>query len=502
MFIGKLDHLLGSLAARPWWKRLFDNLRLRLFTMPVSSFAGVAFAACVALAVLSYWHWKLPTVSASELLARAVTSESNRPKVSDGRVVRQRIRIKTARKTVDRFVYRDVSGPLHPKGAGAGTEESELADHLALAGVNWDDPLSATSFKNWHDRQSDSIDEVRPGGQGLLTIRTRLADAPVVEESLTVTDDTFLSVQRSIEYRDIGDVQITDGGREPLSSKAAEQLFPKNAPSELVERKDFSLHVLLPSKAQLDETELKVRLTLSQQSADTGEQIEIERNAKAVLLVGVLDSEKRERQLRESLAGIPFLKVTMKNFEEYKSAPLPTLGHEVAGESAVAKISPLERFFVEQGRNRDDLSRISAAMFKSSLDINRSSRLIEALLQRFCNTGELTRVAIESRDALLARSTSRLLTALSEEQRLQREAGIPFEPATIAQANLNASTAQLAAHAERNLILVTALISGDSGSSDRTIQSITTELVGTTELLRYAALNVGSACRAKDAAEQ
>jgi hypothetical protein len=412
------------------------------------------------------------------------------------------VRIKTAKKTLDRVIYRDVSGPLHPKTAGAATEEAELADHLLLAGVDWDDPLSAASFKNWHDRQVHLVDEVRSNGKGLITILTRPADTSVVEESLTVTDDSFLSVEKSIEYRDIGDVRITDGVREPVTRETAAQLFPKYAPSRVTERNDFPAHLLPPNRSQLDEAELKARSALSEQSADTGEQIEITRNAKGVLVTGIVDSENRERQLRESLRGIPFLTISMKNLDEYKSTPLPALGREQPEESAVADISPLERYFVDQGRTRDDLSQISARLFDSSLEINRTSRTIAELVLRFCDDEALTPTASQSRDALLERNTSRLLDALSEQERVQKEAGLSFEVTPIPTGPLSTKAFPLAALAERNTIAVKELISGDSQSSNATIQSIGAELARTNDLLRNGALASGPGCKVPDKREQ
>jgi hypothetical protein len=153
----------------------------------------------------------------------------------------------------------------------------------------------------------------------------------------------------------------------------------------------------------------------------------------------------------------------------------------------VAQVSPLEEYFVQHGRSRDDLSRISAGLFNYSLAINRSSRSIEQIVLRFSADGDLTAAAIHSRDELLTRNAARLLNDLKEQQGLLDEAGITFESDAIAPSNPDAVSAGLASLAERNAAATRELISGASGS-DRSEKPMAAELAETISQLRTAAL--------------
>jgi hypothetical protein len=497
-FIERLDLLLQSLPATPWWKQLSWESRVRPFGGVAPSFASVAFLVGAGLILLSIWHWKLPTVSASEFLNRAVASENSSKKALEGKVVRRRIRIKTARKTFDRAIYRDDSGFLHTKGVKVAADELDLAAHLAAAGVNWEDPLSAATFKSWHDRQSGSTDEIYSTGKDLLTISTRVPNANIVEESLTVVEDNFRPVEKAIEYRDIGEVSISDVGSESVESEDAGNLVSESRRDRPISSHAPPTSPVMPTPSQLDETELQARLVLSEQSADTGEQIEIARNVKGVQVKGLVDSMDREDRLQESLRGIPFLTVAIRNVADFKSNSLSSAQSTIATESAVAQVSPLEKYFTDQGRSRDDLSKISSGLFNSALEINRSSRAIDEMLLRFCNNSGLSPAAIHYRDALLARNTARLLVALDEQNRFQAEAGASFDLKSIVPSPFGTATARFTELSERNTIAARELISGDSEPSRPSIQSIAAELSGTAAQLRAAAHDLHPGCAFPD----
>jgi hypothetical protein len=488
LFICQLDVLLESVPARPRWGWPRLKFGLRPFRNLVPSFTGAMILVCVGLILFSVWRWQFSTVSAAEFLNRAVVSDASPSKLGGSTVIRRRFRVKTRKRTIEHSVYRDMTGRRQPKNGKLDAEEADLAIRLALAGVNWDDPLSAVSFKNWHDRQQNPDDEVHSSGGGLLTISTRLKSTAIGQESLIVRKDSFHPIGRTIEYREFGMVDISEVSLDLLSWDVASQLFYEPQPEYTPATPRVIARELIPSTVQMNETELRARLVLNQQNADTGEQIEITRDPKGVQVQGLVESEARKQELKESLRGMPFLSVTIRTFDDLKFAASPSTQVAAAQQqSAVAQVSPLEQFFAQHGRSREDLSRISGGLFNCSLDINRSSRAIEQILLHFSADGDLTRAAIHSREELLTRNVARLLNDLKEQQGLLDETGIMFESDAISPTNTSPGNTGLGRLAERNATATRELISGASGS-DPLEKPIAAELAETIGQLREGGL--------------
>jgi hypothetical protein len=488
LFIRQLDARLESVPARPWWTQLSAQRNVQPFRNSVPSLTKALIAACAGLVLFLVWRSQPRSVSAAEFLNRATASDQSSLKNAGSGVIRRRFRIETANKVIERDAYHVVSGRRLQSG-NVNAEDAELSMRLALAGVSWDDPLSAASFKSWHDRQQNSHDEIQSFAEGLLTITTRLQSTGIAQESLTVRLDGFHPVERTIEYREFGAVDISEAGLDFLSWESASRLFPEPELTYSTAPRRAPIHTLLPSAAQIDETELEARLILSQENADTGEQIEIMRDVKGVQVQGLVESDGRKTELAGALRAIPFLSATIRSFDDLKSASNP--GVQVAAaqqQSAVARVSPLEHYLVRHGRGRDDLSRISAGLFNDSLAIIRSSRSIEQIAFRFSTDEDLSPAAIHARDELLSRTAARLLDDLKDQQQLLDDVGIPSGPADNATGNPVAGRAGFACLAERNMVATKELISGasESGLSE---ESLAAELAGTILQLRTAGLD-------------
>jgi hypothetical protein len=221
-----------------------------------------------------------------------------------------------------------------------------------------------------------------------------------------------------------------------------------------------------PSAAQMDEAELLAQLTLNERNADTGEQIEIRRTGIGVEVGGLVESAGRKKELNDSLAGIPFLTAKIQSFDDLTSTASPTQQtHVIQQRTVLATISPLEQHFVEHGRSRDDLSRISAALLHQALAINQLSRAIEQTTQRFSNNTVLSAAAIQARDQILERNTTRLLEDLKQQQRLLDETGLyaSAEEGALRKSETNGQT--LAGLAQENMVETRELVSGDSETS-------------------------------------
>jgi antitoxin (DNA-binding transcriptional repressor) of toxin-antitoxin stability system len=489
-FIQQLDILLEAVPEATWWNRLRVEWRFQTFEDFVPSLKGALLGICAALFVFSVWHLQIPAVSAAEFLKRAAASDRSPLNVGGSGVVHRRFRVKTAKRTIEHDAYRDLSGRLQPRNDNVHAEDADLAIRLALAGVNWDDPLSAISFKSWHDRQPNPDDEVHSSREGFLTIRTRLASTEIAQESLTVREDGFHPIERTIEYREFGTVEISEVSLDFLSWDRTNQLFfmPELGTRPFAPR--VPVRAQLPSISEMNEAELEARLMLNQKSADTGEQIEVTRDGKGVQVRGLVDGEERKKELTESLQAIPFLSVTIRSFGDLESTPSSAAEVTVTQQqSAVAQVSPLERYFVQHGRSRDDLSRISAGLFNSSLAINRSSRSIEQITLRFAAEEGLSPAAIQARDELLSRTIERLLNDLKEQQQFLDDTDLVSQSAAAGPTNPDGDSVDLAHLAALNTAVTRELISG-AEQSRRSEKVMAADLAETISQLRTAALSI------------
>jgi hypothetical protein len=304
---------------------------------------------------------------------------------------------------------------------------------------------------------------------------------------LTVTEESFHPIKRTVEYGPLGTIEISEISVDALSGDDAKQLFFASEPNTSA-AVGVPVRALLPTTAQLNETELEARLTLNRMSADTGEQIEITRDDKQVRVKGLVDSEERKRGLSQSLQTLPFLAVTIESFDDLKSASSPSSQVSPAyRQSTLAQVSPLEEYFVEHGRSRDDLSRVSAGLFNCSLAINRSSRSIEQIAVRFSVNEDLSPTAARARDELLSRSVERLLNDLGAQRQFLDDAGITFE-SNLRPTNAQPNSTGLRDFAERNTAATKWLLSSptESGRSEM-LKTKAAELAETISQLRTAA---------------
>jgi hypothetical protein len=491
-FISRLDMLLEESRTRPWWKRFPARLEIRSSVSSVPALLGVLVLMIAVITLSPNFRGSLPIVSAAEFLNRAVVSDHRTAGTNDSKTTCRHVLIKTTHAIIDHARYCDFRS-RQPIPTKLRSEDANLAERLARAGVNWDDPLSAVSFKTWHDKQSGPKDEIRSSGSGLLTLRTSLspADSPeIVGESLTVREENFHPIRRIVEDRKLGTIEISEGSPNFFVAEKADPVTFEETPSTSEMVTPEVARTELPSSVQLNETELEARLTLDRMNADTGEQIEITRDAKEVRVKGLVESEDRKKELKQSLQGLPFLAVAIRSLDDFKSDPSST-PETTAGnqQSAHSQASPLEDYFVRQGRSRVDMSRISAALFSCALAIGRSSQLIEQIALRFSSDEHLSHAAIHARDILLSRVIARLLEDLNKQRNLLDETGIAIDLSVPNFEDPIPDRIDLVRLAQRNAVATTELIS-NTGESSRSEQSIAAELAETISKLRTAGLAI------------
>ncbi len=312
---------------------------------PTLASALVVGAALVALLLI--WQRTEVTVSASELLVRANTWEANNLGNDKPGVIYEEIQINTAGKTFRRTLYRDREGLRKRKAEPVTADLERLKAKLDLAGVIWDEPLSAAAYKNWHDRQKTKTDKVKRSSKNLCTLTTTTVDSVVAQESLTVQETDFHPVMRTIEFRDTESIEIAELNYAALSWNAINDgLFEPVLPSAAAFSPGTVIRNPLPGPplAELADAEVEARHALHRVGADLGEPIDVQiatQEPAGVSVKGFVSSAQRKQELLAVLQGIPHVTVELQSEEEIDSQPLAARTR--AESKIIAPPSPIEK---------------------------------------------------------------------------------------------------------------------------------------------------------------
>jgi hypothetical protein len=418
------------------------------------SVRSLAFALVLTLAVgvsitaLLRWQQN-PGMGADELLVRAAKVES----IGFGTpgVIHQTVRIKTAKMSVQRSLYWDRQGVRRVKSAAFDKSEQELRAKLDAAGVDWDQPISAASYRHWQDRYHARIERIARSGSHLMTVTATVADGDVAEESLTVRDTDMHPVERKIDFRNHETVEIAelDYSILPWNAVDANLFEPLNS---LAERRTPAFvplpSVQTPTPGQLDEDELSARLILNRMHADEGEQIEIRRLPEAVEVDGVVESEERKRQLITQLMMAPRLKISIQSESDWKASQ-SIASIRVEERSLPDTPSALAVYERSRGRSVDESSNLARQLFDEALAVSHEANAIADLNSRYNRNGQMPVVASATLETLIYSHHERLEEALRKEHVLLRSLG-----QTGAASASNRALGTLVEEAARNLALM------------------------------------------------
>jgi hypothetical protein len=265
------------------------SFRLPKIFLPEIPTMNPALATCMVFGLATvisffvWWQQRVPNLTSNALLVRAERWERPTLSTSFG-VVYQAVRITTPTRSVNRNIYRDLQGKRQLKRVNLNAKDEELKSALLQAGVDWDEPISAAGYQEWHDHQHVREDHISRTGAHLLRLTTEVPDGSVAEQSLTVRDTDFHPVRRTVSFRDSETVEIAELDFKILPWNAVDtSAFEPIGSVETAGIPSPSRGLVLPSMperltdGQLDETELSARLVLNNLHADTGEQIEIAR---------------------------------------------------------------------------------------------------------------------------------------------------------------------------------------------------------------------------------
>ncbi len=377
------------------WHRMKQLLPLNMNPLLTSAMLlGVCSIICFLL-----WTRSGPRISAGTLLNRAEQSEASVSKTARSEVIYQKVKISGSGHAMERAIYRDPERKRRPKQQHLNADDQWLKDRLNIAGVGWDEPLSAANYIEWHDQLATKQDVVTRTGSNLLTLTTSTdANGPVLKESLTVRESDFHPVERTIELRNAGTVEVAELNYDVMPWGAVNQDWFEPLPGQsLVDPRHThpSLSGILPrvlSDSELDEAELSARLALNQLNADTGEQIHVSRSTNGIQVKGIVDTNRRKSQLIARLVQVPNVHPSLLSVEELGSHP--QFGSSRAGQplhvySVEAQPSPLEQYLREKKMSVDNLATISQGLLDGCLRIQQAQSHLSELQQRFKGDNQL-----------------------------------------------------------------------------------------------------------------
>jgi hypothetical protein len=293
-FPGRLRAYIGSNRPAGVFARIWQRI-IHIFAVP----GQVRWATVVAtvLAAVLLWTEVLhpPTVSANELLTRAVaaqTREVARQASGRGSTVRQRLQIRGSGKTVVREFEWTPGKPIPHAGWSQQADPSK-----------WVAPLTAEGFVNWRESLREKKDEVSRSGE-LMMLRTTTAEHVIREASLVVRGDDFRPVRQHLRFADNRELEITEldfqvREDEPLQSGVLQQSPP---PSPSVEK----------PLANLDEVEMQARYALFAGQLDLGEDLRIAQESGLVVVSGIVSSPEREKAMASVLADLPHVRISFR----------------------------------------------------------------------------------------------------------------------------------------------------------------------------------------------
>jgi hypothetical protein len=389
-FLKKLEEMVpGEKAA--WHSRLASHIRLAVAPPMSPVLASVLILVAAAAALIWVWQRNPRTVSASELLERAARWDRQPADAGRTGVVYQKVRIKTETKTLERTLYRDAEGKRRTRATELDSAQRELKGLFQEGSVDWQRPLSASDFREWHDSLKDKEDEVSTSAE-ISTLRTTTISGEIQEETLTVRSGDFHPVARRVVFRDARKIEISELNYdvlgwdevntamlfEPGPGPTVERITPKPVLREAAP--------MLPSVASLDEAELRARLALNRMNADTTEQISVIESRTSVVISGFVETGDRKKEIERGLRDIPLITTSIRTFEEQalsQEAGVKSNAARINEYSVVAEESPLDRFLAAHSIEREERAEMSRRLFDAALTIQREALALDGLEKRF-----------------------------------------------------------------------------------------------------------------------
>jgi hypothetical protein len=405
-------------------------------------------------------------------------------------VIFQKVRIKTPTRTAERTLYRDVQHRRRVRERALDATDAKLKAKLTEAGVDWNDPLSAIGFRDWHNREAIQADSVKREGDDRLILTTRVSDKDVLSETLTVRETDFHTVGRSIELRDYGTVEIAELNYDVLPWSAVNQEWFEPLAGEAVSEVPIHAAIHIPhvlSDLELDEAELTARVALNQLHANTGEPVHLSREATGIEVKGVVDTNSRKRELLSHLALLPNVHASILSAEEIGSRA-PSSASSGSDQlihvySVEAQPSPLEQYLRSKNLQVDQLAAVSHNLLDGGLEISQAETHLAELRPRLTEADQLS-PDLQTKLSLLSRTyIEKMESGLDGNKRVLISLGFDSGDQITAIPESNDLDGDLDEQVRRYRQLCLELISDGTGQS-RPAVAIAVELANTSVRIR------------------
>jgi hypothetical protein len=355
LFVTRLEQLALSVGRPPLWNRVVRALRTlgAISQSLVPRYVWIGALVVASLALFSFTRlWRVPKVSASQLLENAQGSEVRALHSVAKPVVYQKLRIRVGGQTVTRTIYRDpvgmrqadrldvaegaggalasnVGSPAEPQDQRNAVQnaDAELRQTFLTAHLNWQNPLSPASYSAWYKSLGEKLDEVTTVGDGLITLKTTTSEGPIAEARITVRTSDFHPIAEDLRLKDTRQVEVHELAWEVLPMEAINVAIfaPEPALSPEIGRPS-SVAPQPPglTDAELAEAELRARVAIHAEKADLGEPIELDRDIpgsgqRSVVVRGIVSTPERKNNLLAVLRGIPHIEFRLQTVEEAQS---------------------------------------------------------------------------------------------------------------------------------------------------------------------------------------
>ncbi len=354
----------------------------------------VPVAAVLVLGALLYHELReTSAVQAAQLLRRAAAAEDVRPRKA------HRIQIRTGRQKLTRVVGATA------RQIAAADDTASLQQLFRAANYSWDDPLSASSFKAWHDGVGDKRDEVASLEDG-YRVRTVTESGDLAEASMKLRAPDLQPMETRLEFRNREWVEITELGEVQVAETppAAEARPAVPAPEAPRTQPPATLG-----------DELRVLAALHGVGADLGDPVEVTRSGSRILVSGVGVPPARREQIQHALGTVP--KVELRFTEPPAAAEAAS--QEGAETSVSAGVLNLHARLEKQVGGRAPFERLSARLLDLSDGMMSRAYALRRLAQRFPKEAE-SELAPAEREVLrnLAREHSAALAKQAGEMEL------------------------------------------------------------------------------------
>jgi len=452
---------------------------------PLTSTAFVCAVLMVIFFILKLQGFSL--IRPAEFLQRATTSERQDVQSAQSGIILQRVSIRSSQGAFERSTYRDPESKHHLKERPLDEKKMRLKTRLAEAGIDWDAPLSATSFQVWQTHSHVKTESVHNVNEKVLTLRVDIEGSDVKQETISIRAADFHPIGKTVEFRDLETVEIAELNyavvpwaminQDLFESDSSRSGTVTDAPQSLQPTQR-----LLPSDVELDMIELEVRTALHDFHVDSTDRLTISRSKIGVQVSGLVEDEKQRSDVKRRLDLIPHVSANLATVEDASHLPertMPASGVQL--ESVVAEPSLLETFLLKQGESREVSSDVADRLFVASTSLLRANKALSQLKERF-PPDKLSPHALELYNGLFISWCGELEAALSKELAAIQQTGIQMPPDDA----VGSGSIDMNAEIENNRALLKELIGHDAPDA-RTAPVVLTDLARSVESLRKGA---------------